>query len=597
MAKHKEPMDRAAVPAAYRWRLEDIYPTVREWEEEYREVEEALPQIEALKDTLLTSAEQLKQGLDCIYNVSHKLERLYVYARMSRDVNNADPAAQALTDRANGLAVRLSAASAFLNPLLLSVDENVILRYLEQCEGLNVYAFFLKDLLRSKKHILSEKEEKLLSLAGDFSGGAKDIFTMLNNADLDFGTIVHEGETIPLSHAGYIVLMQSPDRALRKKAYEAFYAEFQSHINTIAATYATSVKKDVFYSRARGYRSARARALFADNVPEAVYDGLLADIHENLGTLHRYVALRKKMLGVDKLHMYDIYAPLTQNVEKAYTYEEACDLVIQALAPLGEAYVSTLKRAFEEGWVDVCETKAKTTGAYSWGVYGVHPYVLLNHRGDLDSVFTLAHEMGHAMHTYYSNKTQPYPLADYTIFVAEIASTVNEVLLTRYLLDTVADEAVKLHVLNHYIDQFRTTVLRQAMFAEFEKRTHEMAEKGEPLTPETLSDAYAALNARYHGPDMEKDGIIRYEWARIPHFYNAFYVYKYATGLSVAVAIADSLKEPGRVGQYLQFLSSGGSDYPLALIEKAGVDFSTAVKACMREFARALDEFEKLAVK
>ena len=588
-------LTREEVAAEYKWRLEDIYPTVQDWETEFAEAEAALPAVEALKETLVSSAQALAEGLDLFYEINHKLERLYIYARMKRDQDNADSIAQALTDRANGLCVRFSAASSFVNPLLLTLDESTLEAYLKECDGLKVYEFYLKDLLRSKQHILSEKEEKLLSMAGDFAGGAKDIFTMLNNADLEFGEIEHNGEKLPLSHGSYLVMMQDGDRELRKKAYETFYGEFKSHINTIAAAYATSVKKDVFYSRARGYADSRARALFSDNVSAEIYDKLIADVHENLPILYKYIDVRKKALGVDELHMYDIYAPLAEDVEAKYSYEEAVEIVLNALKPLGEEYCAVLKEAFSGGWVDVYETKGKTTGAYSWGVYGTHPYVLLNHRGDLDSVFTIAHEMGHAMHTYLSNKTQPYPLADYTIFVAEIASTVNEILTTKYLLKTVEDPKLRKYILNHYIDQFRTTVLRQTMFAEFEKISHEMAENNEPLTPQTLSDAYEKLNALYHGEQMvSDDDTIRYEWARIPHFYNAFYVYKYATGLSTAVAIVDGLDQPGNLEKYLGFLSMGGSKYPLDIIASAGVDFNTVVGKCMKEFARALEEFEKL---
>lgn len=588
-------LTRSEIDDKYKWHLEDLYPTVQDWEAEFSETEAALPQIEQLKDTLITSAQALADGLTLFHEINHKLERLYIYARMKRDQDNADALAQALTDRANGLCVRFSSAASFINPLLLTLDDATIDRYLAECADLKVYEFYLKDLLRSQQHILSEKEERLLSMAGDFAGSAKDIFTMLNNADLEFGTIEHHGETIPLSHGSYLVLMQSPDRELRKKAYEQFYGEFRGHINTIAAAYATSVKKDVFYARARGYADARERALFADNVSGELYDKLIEDVHASLPILHRYMELRKKALGVDTLHMYDIYAPLAEDVEKKYSYEDAMEIVLNALKPLGEEYCSILQRAFREGWVDVHETKGKTTGAYSWGVYGTHPYVLLNHRGDLDSVFTLAHEMGHAMHTYLSNRTQPYPLADYKIFVAEIASTVNEILTTKYLLKTETDPKLRKYILNHYIDQFRTTVLRQTMFAEFEKISHEMAENNEPLTPQTLSDAYEKLNALYHGTQMvSDDGIIRYEWARIPHFYNAFYVYKYATGLSTAVAIAEGIDQLENLEKYLGFLSLGGSKYPLDIIASAGVTFDTVVEKCMNEFARALNEFEKL---
>ena len=338
---------------------------------------------------------------------------------------------------------------------------------------------------------------------------------MLDNADMKFASVEQNGTTHSLSHASYIGLMQSADRELRKKVFETYYQSYKDEINTIAATYATNVKKDLFYTRARNFGTCLERALFGDNVPVAVYEKLLETVHQNLPILHRYMELRKKVLGVEELHMYDIYTPLVSEVEASYSYEEAKDLVLKGLEALGGEYLEILKGAFEEGWVDVYENQGKSSGAYSWGVYGVHPYVLLNHRGDLDSVFTIAHEMGHAMHTYYSNAAQPYPTSGYAIFVAEVASTVNEILLTKYLLKTVTDKKLKKYILNHYIDQFRTTVVRQAMFAEFEKISHEMAEKGEPLTASSLCKVYGDLNAEYHGPAMAKDETISYEWARI----------------------------------------------------------------------------------
>lgn len=584
---------RKDIAPEYKWKLEDLYASDAEWEREYEEVTGAIDDLAKLERTLTGSAEALADGLAQMDRVSHKLERLYVYARMRRDEDNANPTYQALADRAQSLSVRLSSAVSFVNPLLLSMDEATLRSWIEH-PLFKDHAFGLRDLLRQKKHVLDAPQERLLSMAGEFSGGARDIFTMLNNADLDFGSVEHAGETLPLTHASYIGIMQSGDRALRKKAYEKFYAEFTAHINTIAAAYATSVKKDVFYARARNYTSAREKALFADNVSEQVYDSLIETVHRYLPVLHRYVALKQRALGVDQMHMYDIYAPIVADVDNKFTYEQGVELVKQALAPLGEDYARVLKSAFTDGWVDVFETPGKTSGAYSWGVYGTHPYVLLNHRDDLESVYTIAHELGHAMHTYYSDKNQPYPLAGYAIFVAEVASTVNELLLTKHLLATTEDAALRRYVLNHYIEQFRTTVLRQTMFAEFEHIAHEMAEQNKPLTAEVLSDAYARLNAMYHGPAMAADDIIRYEWARIPHFYNAFYVYKYATGLSCAVAIVNNLQKPGMLQKYLGFLAGGGSAYPLELLERAGVTLADAVEACMREFDRALGELEAL---
>ncbi len=579
---------RDQIETKYKWKLEDIYASNAEWETEYSELCAEIPKLEQLRSTLTNSASSMLSGLKKLNSASHKLERLYVYARMHRDEDNTKDEYKALADRATSLSVRLSSATSWVSPMLLECPN---LETFAQSRELYEYEFELKELLRSKQHVLSEKEEKLLSLAGNFSGGAKNTFTMLNNADLTFKSVKSGEEELPLSHATYIDLLQNRDRDIRKQAFENYYDSFKSMINTIAETYGTSVKKDVFYTQARDYQSALDRALFSDNVPQEVYRNLISCVHSNLSVLHSYVELRKQILGYDELHMYDIFAPLVDEIDVRYTYEEAVQMVKDSLKPLGEDYCKVLDTAFTDGWIDVYATKAKTSGAYSWGVYGVHPYVLLNHRGDLNSVFTLALELGHAMHTYYSNKNQPYPTSGYTIFCAEVASTVNEILLTKHLLKTVDDKKLKAYILNHYIDQFRTTVLRQTMFAEFELATHEMAENDEPMTPDSLCKLYGELNKKYHGPSMSECDDISYEWARIPHFYNAFYVYKYATGFSCAASIVENLDKPGMLDAYKNFLSSGGSDHTIALLERAGVNFDVVVDECMREFARALDEF------
>jgi len=586
--------DRSQIPAQYKWRLEDIFAENAQWEEEFARTEALIPVLEALRTNIAENVQTMQEGLQTIDKASWQLERLYVYARMRRDEDGKDSLYQGLSSRAQTLAVKLSEALAFLDPLLLSLEEQTLERYIQAPE-LAEYAFMLKNLQRSKAHILDEKSEKLLSMAGDFSGGAQEIFTMLNNADLKFGSIEHEGVTYELSHAKYLSLMQEPDRALREKAYRKFYSVFQDHINTITAAYATSVKKDVFYAKARNHASAMSKALFADNVPVSVYHDLIRAVHENLDTMHDYVQLRKDLLGQSELEMFDIYAPLITEANAEYTYEQAQEMVVDALQVLGQDYTDMLRRAYREGWIDVYETPGKRSGAYSWGVYGTHPYVLLNHRNDLNSVFTLAHELGHAMHTYYADEAQPYSLAGYPIFVAEVASTVNEILLTKHLLKTVEDKTMRQYILNHYIDQFRSTVLRQTMFAEFEMKSHEMAENGEALTVQSLCDLYYDLNRQYHGDAMGQDKTIQYEWARVPHFYTAFYVYKYATGFACASAIVRKLEtEPGMTEKYRRFLQAGGSDYPMEVLAAAGIDVGEAVTLCMQEFKDALIQFKTL---
>lgn len=583
-------MLRQEIEQQYKWKLEDIFASDADWEAAFKKLEGEFGCVAQIEQDLTASAEKMAQSLKKIDELSLMVERLYVYARMRRDEDNANAKYQAMTDRAMGISVRLSAALAFVSPKLLEMDEETLRGYAEGYAGLLEYKFMISDLLRSKEHVLSEKEEKLLAMSSDFASGAHDIFTMLNNADLTFANV--DGQ--PLTHGSYIVFMQHKDRELRRKAYETYYQSFKNMINTISTAYSTSVKMDIFYAKARGYESALGKALYGDNVPARLYDTLIKIVNDKIGVLHRYVALKKKLLGLDKLCMYDIYAPLVPDLENEYTYEEAQQMVLEGLAPLGEDYVKLLKTSFTDGWIDVFENKGKTSGAYSWGAYGTHPYVLLNHRGDLDSVFTIAHELGHALHTYYSSNAQPYATSGYTIFVAEVASTVNEILLTHHLLKTSKGELRK-YILNHFLDQFRTTVVRQTMFAEFEKITHEMSAAGEPLTPESLCGVYGSLNSRYYGDQICADDTISYEWARIPHFYNAFYVYKYATGFSAAVQIANDVLQGKNVEAYKKFLSTGGSDYPLNELKIAGVDLVEGgpVEACMVAFENTLAEFEK----
>ena len=588
-------MKRNEIDDKYKWNLGDIYASDADWEQDFTRLQALLPNLKALKEAFAVNAGALADALARIDDASLLCERLYVYAKMRRDEDNANGLYQAMTDRAMSLYVAVSSETSFIAPALLKLPADTLEQYISEEKRLSPYAFMIRDIIRQKQHVLGESEEKLLSLAADFASGARDIFTMLNNADLKFGAVETPDGLVTLTHAKYAELMQNLNREVRRNTFETYYSTFRGSINTIAATYSTSVKKDVYYARVRGYESALAKALFSDDVPVSLYDSLIGSIHDNLGTMHDYLETRRKILGLNELAMYDIYVPLVADIDRKYSYDQAMDLVTQALCPLGEDYITLIKRARNEGWIDVYESTGKTSGAYSWGAYGIHPYVLLNHRDDLDSAFTIAHELGHAMHSYYSDEAQPFPLAAYTIFVAEVASTVNEILLTKHLLDH-ADEGLKKYVLNHYLDQFRTTVLRQTMFAEFERISHAMGEAGEPLTHEALSQKYAELNRHYYGEGVKTCETIAIEWARIPHFYNAFYVYKYATGFSAAVMIATGIYEgrPGVRDAYFEFLKSGGSDYPLNLLKKAGVDFSDGapVKAAMQAFADALADFK-----
>lgn len=590
-------MKRSEIEEKYKWNLRDLYDSDDVWELDFKKLKDMLPSIKALKEGFADSAQSLASALARMDEASLIGERLYVYAKMSRDQDNGNTKYQAMTDRAMSLLVSLSGETSFVAPALLKKDEQTLLGYISGEKALAPYAFMIRDTLRQKSHVLGEREELLLSLSSDFASGARDIFTMLNNADLKFGSIETPEGMVQLTHGKYIQMMQHRQRRVRRDAYETYYSAYRGSLNTIAAAYSTSVKKDVYYSKVRKYESVLSKALFSDNIPNSLYEGLIGSVHENLGVMHDYIDMRKKLLGLDEIAMYDIYVPLVGETDDRFSYEKAMDMAQEALALLGEDYAELLRRSRFERWIDVFENEGKTSGAYSWGAYGVHPYVLLNHRGDLDSVYTIAHELGHAMHTWYSEQSQPYALAGYTIFVAEVASTVNEILLTKHLLEY-GDEALKKYVLNHYLDQFRTTVLRQTMFAEFEKISHEMCEAGEPLTHESLSARYAGLNRLYYGDVIKTDDTISLEWARIPHFYNAFYVYKYATGFSAAVMIATNIynKKEGQLDAYKEFLKSGGSDYPLELLKKAGVSFEDGapVSNCMGEFKKALEQFKAI---
>lgn len=588
-------MKRSEIDDKYKWNLTDIYTSETDWENDFAKLQSELPEIKDLKQGFADSAKNLANALKRMDELSLMCERLYVYAKMRRDEDNSNTRYQAMTDRAMSLYVAVSGETSFAAPALLKQSEETLEKYIAEEKALEPYAFMIRDVMRQKQHVLSEGEEKLLSMSGDFASGIRDIFTMLDNVDLKFGTVDTPEGPVQITHAKFIELMQHRDREVRKNAFETYYSAFKGMINTIATTYSTSVKKDVYYARVRNYESALAKALFSDNVPVSLYDGLLSCIHDHLNIMYDYIDTRRRILGLNDIAMYDVYVPLVEDTGKKYSYEEAMDMVFEALAPMGNDYIALLKRAYNENWIDVYENEGKTSGAYSWGAYGTHPYVLLNHRSDLDSVYTIAHELGHALHSYYSDESQPFPLASYTIFVAEVASTVNEVLLTQHLLKH-GDESLKKYVLNHYLDQFRTTVLRQTMFAEFERISHAMCESGEPLTGEALSQKYAELNKLYYGDGIKTCDTISIEWARIPHFYNAFYVYKYATGFSAAVMIATGIFEgrPGVREAYLEFLKSGGSDFPLELLKKAGVDFTggAPIKAAMDAFRKTLDEFK-----
>lgn len=588
---------REEIPAEYRWRLEDIYPDQEKWESDYTQVKEALPELRRFAGRLGEGGHVLFECLRLRDATEEIHERLFVYARMRRDEDSTKASSQELVDRAEHLGVELNEATAFIAPEILALPEGTIERYMAETPGLDLYRHYLDELLRLKPHTLSPQEERLLALAGQLAEAPDNIFTMLNDADLRFPVVEDEdGRQVELTKARYARFIESRNRRVRREAFKALYETYGKQRNTLAAILGAQVKRDVFFARARRYESARAAALDGESIPVDVYDNLIATVNEHLPLLHRYVRLRRQALGLDELHMYDLYTPIVPEVEMEIPYEEAKEKVVHALAPLGEEYRRPLLEGLKGGWIDVFENQGKYAGGYSWGAYGFHPYILLNYQSRLDDLFTLTHELGHAMHTYFSQATQPYIYAHYGIFVAEVASTTNEVLLFDHLNKALENDLERLFVINHFLEAFRGTVYRQTMFAEFEKLIHEEVEKGGSLTAERLNSIYYDLNKKYFGPDIVVDEEIALEWARIPHFYMNFYVYKYATGFSAAVALGRKIleeREPA-VARYLQFLRGGNSRYPLELLELAGVDMRSPepIRKGLTMFARLLDEME-----
>lgn len=590
---------RSEIPDEYKWHLEDIFSSDQAWEEEFAKVERSLGQASQFQGKLGESADQLIACLEWMDGVGSDLEEIYTYARMRRDEDNREAHYQAMTDRAGALSVRLGSALAFVVPELLTIPEERLAEFRKTNPKLEIYDHALEDILRKRQHVLSTAEEKILAEAGEMAEAPSMIFGMANNADLKFPSIKDEkGQEVELTKGNYTQFMESADRNVRKDAFETLYHTYQKQINTWAATTNANVKADAFFAKVRKYPSAIESSLDNDRVPLTVYDALIETVREYLPEMYRYMRLRKKMLGLEQLHMYDIYVPIVPEVKMEIPYPEALQMVHEGLKPLGESYLKILNEGFDSHWVDIYENQGKTSGAYSWGTYRSHPYVLLNHQDTLDSMFTIAHEMGHSLHSYLSNHTQPHLYAGYTIFVAEVASTLNEALVMEHLLKTTEDPKVLAYLLNHYLEQFRGTIFRQTMFAEFEKNTHAWVEQGEALTADLLSREYLKLNQEYYGPDVAADPEIALEWARIPHFYNSFYVYKYATGFSAATALARKILQEGQpaVKRYLDFLSSGSSDYPIELLRKAGVDMETPlpVKEALEVFKELLDRLEKV---
>jgi len=577
----------------------DIFSDNDQWEKAFAQVETLLGEGKKFEGHLTDAPESLMACFEWMDDLSLQIEEVYTYARMRRDEDNRSATYQALTDRAGALAVKVSSAASFVVPELLAMPEGRLKEFQAKSEKMELYSQVLEDILRKKEHILSSVEEKLLAEVGELAEAPGAIFSMANNADLKFPSIDDEaGQSVELTKGNFIQFMESHQSGVRKVAFETLYHTYEKQKNTWAATLNSSVKSDVFFAKARKYPSAIEASLDDDRVPLAVYDSLIDTVHEFLPQMHRYVQLRKKALKLKELHMYDIYVPIVPETTMTITYEQAKDMLMDGLKPLGKDYLNILEGGFQKKWIDVYENEGKTSGAYSWGTYHSHPYVLLNYQDTLDSMFTLAHEMGHSLHTFLSNREQPHLYAGYKIFVAEVASTLNEALVMEHLLEITQDPNTLAYLINHYLEQFRGTIFRQTMFAEFEKKIHSVVEEGGALTADSLSEIYRELNAVYYGSEVILDPEIALEWARIPHFYNAFYVYKYATGFSAATAFARAILDEGEpaVARYLKFLSGGSSDYPIELLRKAGVDMETPVpvRNALQVFAGLVERLETL---
>ncbi len=582
------------------WAIEDLYRDDKEWEKDYKKLEEAIGRLAEYQGRLGESAGILLAMQRTCDELNMLAEKVYVYAGQKLHENTDNGIYQNLSSRAQGLLVKLSQAQAYIEPEILGLAEGTIEKFLEENGELLAYRQHFENMIRQKEHVLDREREELLAAVGELAEGPKDIFTMFNNADIRFPEIEGEdGEPVEVTHGRYQTLLQSSSRNVRRDAFCALYGVYGKYRNTLAAIYRANVKQEVFQARVRKYGSDLEAALDGSHIPVSVYDHLIEAVHEYLPQMHRYVELRKKLLGVDELHMYDLYVPVVKDQGQRISYEKAKEMVLEGLRPMGEEYVGLLKKGFSSRWIDVYENQGKKSGAYSWGAYGTHPYVLLNYQENLNNVFTLAHEMGHALHSWYSDANQPYVYAGYKIFVAEVASTCNEALLIHHLIETTEDAGQKAYLVNYFLEQFRTTLFRQTMFAEFEKVTHGLAEQGETLTADRLCEIYYGLNQEYFGKNICVDREIELEWARIPHFYTPFYVYQYATGFSAAIALSRRILEEGEsaVKEYQSFLKGGSSRYPLDLLRMAGVDMEQKkpVEDALHVFTQYLDEMERLA--
>ncbi len=589
-------MERKDVQQKYKWRVEDVFPSDEAWEEAFAKLD-GMINFKQFRGTLNT-AENILAYFKAEEEFSIAAMRVYLYAFLKHDEDVRITKYNSYLAKIMSLLTRAGAETAFATPELTALSEETLDALIAD-PRLKDYDYLLMRTKQSKRYTLSEREEIILTQASEPLSAAGDVFEMLDNAELDLPEMEYEGKKLRLTHGMYSVIMNGKNRAKREEAFKLYYSAYRKILNTLATTYYGNVKADIFYKTVRGHESCLKKALFEEDVDPSVYERLVECVNAATPVMHRYMALRKKVMGLEEMHMYDIYPSLVEDAELKLSFEEAYELCIKGLAPLGEEYLELFKKGRDEGWIDVEETDGKRSGAYSIGIYGNHPFVLLNYRPTTHDVFTIAHEMGHSLHSYYSNTFEPYSKSDYRIFVAEVASTVNEVLLLKYLLKTTEDGQLQKYLLNYFLDMIRTTLFRQTQFAEFEEKAHALAESGEPLNKDNLSALYLDLNKKYYGDAVVHDEEISFEWARIPHFYRSFYVYKYATGITAAICIANRIIEEGEkaVEDYKRFLKGGCSTDPVSLLKLAGADLTTEkpFKAALAEFEAALERFEKLS--
>ncbi|MGM0215512.1 oligoendopeptidase F [Enterococcus sp. AZ109] len=599
MSETKQLPKREEVPVELTWDLTKIFVDEAEFEENFQALSVELQEAEKVKGTLKENPQAFLKGIEYVLGIYRKAEVIYVYAHLKNDQDTANTKYQGLYARASSLIAQTSEAVSWFEPEVLSLADEKIQGFFIAEPSLKIYRHFIEQILSQRAHILPAEQEALLAGASEIFGSSADIFSVMNNADLKFPVVRNEeGKKVQLTHGVYGQLMESTDRSVRQEAFNALYSVYQQFKNTLATTLSTHVKSHNYKAKVRGYSSARAASLANNHIPEDVYDTLVLVVNQYLPLLHRYVEVRKELLNLDELHMYDMYTPLLADAPIKFTYEEAKEKALQALGLLGEEYLSVVEKAFDDRWIDVVENQGKRSGAYSSGAYDTQPYILLNWHDRLDELYTLVHEMGHSVHSHFTRSNQPYVYGDYSIFLAEIASTTNENILTSHLLETEKDPKIRAYIINHYLDGFKGTIFRQTQFAEFEHFIHTEDAKGIPLTSEHLSNFYRELNEKYYGPMVASDEEIQYEWSRIPHFYYNYYVYQYATGFSAANALAAKIvnQEPGALDNYLAYLKSGSSDYPIEVMKKAGVDMTKAayIEDAMGVFALRLDELEEL---